>query len=114
MKRRDHLDYLQDILESIDDVQSFVAGMSYEDFANDRKTVNAVIRSIEVIGESARAVPDSVKRKNPSIPWEKMVSMRNKLIHEYFGVDIEIIWQTIQEDISPLRDDIAELISKEE
>ena len=74
MKRRDHLDYLQDILESIDDIQSFIKGMSYEDFADDKKTVNAVIRSIEVIGESARTIPDSVKKENPSVPWEKIVA----------------------------------------
>ncbi len=113
MRRRDYLDYLQDILESIDDIQSFIKGMSYKSFAEDKKTVNAVIRSIEVIGESARTIPDSVKEENPLIPWEKMMSMRNKLIHEYFGVDLEIIWQTVQEDIPSLRDNVAELISKD-
>jgi uncharacterized protein with HEPN domain len=114
MKRRDHLDYLQDMLDSIDDIHGFIEGVSYQDFVADKKTINAVVRSIEVIGESAKAIPDLVKERNPSIPWEKMMSMRNKLIHEYFGIDLEIIWQTLQEDLPPLRDKIAELIQKEE
>lgn len=109
MKRRDYTDYLQDIVDAIDDIRAFIEGMSFQAFASDRKTVNAVIRSIEVIGESARNVPLAFRENNPGIPWDKMVGMRNKLIHEYFGVDLEIIWQTINEDIPPLRELIAEL-----
>ena len=77
--------------------------MTFEDFAKDRKTINAVIRSFEVIGEAAKKIPKSIRDKHPSIPWKKMVGMRDKMIHEYFGVDIEIIWKTIKEDIPSLK-----------
>jgi len=77
--------------------------MDFEDFARDRKTINAVIRSIEVIGEAAKHIPKSIRDKYSSIPWRKMAGMRDKLIHEYFGVDIKILWKTIKKDIPPLQ-----------
>jgi len=103
MRKRDYRDYLKDIIDSIKDIESFTENMTFEDFAKDRKTINAVIRSFEVIGEAAKKIPKSIRDKHPSIPWKKMVGMRDKMIHEYFGVDIEIIWKTIKEDIPSLK-----------
>lgn len=104
MRKRDYRDYLQDILDSIKDIEDFTRNVDFEDFARDRKTINAVIRSIEVIGEAAKHIPKSIRDKYPSIPWRKMAGMRDKLIHEYFGVDIKIIlWKTIKKDIPPLK-----------
>jgi uncharacterized protein with HEPN domain len=109
MKKRDYRDYINDILESINDIENFVAGMNYEDFKEDRKTINATVRSIEIIGEASKKIFDSLKSKFPAIPWKEMVGMRNKLIHEYFGVDIDILWQTIKEDLSSLKPLIVEI-----
>ncbi|MEM3426367.1 MAG: DUF86 domain-containing protein [Thermoproteota archaeon] len=84
--------------------------MSFEDFANDKKTINAVIRSIEVIGEAAKKIPMSIRGKYPNIPWRKMSGMRDKMIHEYSGVDIEILWKTIKEDVPPLENTIRKVL----
>jgi len=103
MKKRDYKDYLQDIVDSVDDIKSFTENMTFEDFATDRKTINAVIRSIEVIGEATKRIPKSIRGKYPSIPWKKMAGMRDKLIHEYSGVDVGILWKTVKEDIPSLK-----------
>jgi uncharacterized protein with HEPN domain len=76
--------------------------MSFEDFAADRKTTNAVIRSLEIIGEAAKKIPSEIRRQYPLIPWNEIAGMRDKLIHEYFGVDLEIVWETIQNDLNEL------------
>lgn len=102
MKKRDYRDYIKDILISTDEINSFIEGMDFNDFAKDKKTINAVVRSIEVIGEAAKNIPAALRHKYPDIPWKKMSGMRDKLIHEYFGVDIEILWKTAKEDLPAL------------
>ncbi|MEM4616680.1 MAG: DUF86 domain-containing protein [Archaeoglobaceae archaeon] len=101
--RREFLDYVEDIVEAMKDAMSFVEGMDYEDFAKDKRTAYAVIRAIEIIGEAVKKVPISVRKRYPEIPWKEMAGMRDKVIHEYFGVDLRIIWKTVKEDIPNLR-----------
>ncbi|OHD63822.1 MAG: hypothetical protein A2176_11920 [Spirochaetes bacterium RBG_13_51_14] len=102
MKKREYRDFINDIIDSIHDIDQFIGDISYEEFVKDRKTINAVIRSIEIIGEAAKNIPDSVKDKNTAIPWKKMSGMRDKLIHGYFGIDYEILWKTVKDDLPPL------------
>jgi len=109
MNKKIYTDYIRDILNSIDEIETFVKEMSFEEFIQDKKTVNAVIRSLEVIGEAAKNIPELIRIKHVNIPWKKMAGMRDKLIHEYFGVNLEIIWQTIQEDIPQLEASIKKL-----
>ena len=104
-------DYLNDIRESIDDIAEFVAGMNFEEFANDKKTVKAVIRSLEVIGEAVNKLPQDIRGRYSESPWEEMVGMRNRLIHEYFGVDLHIVWQTIEEDLPSLKTNVRKMYS---
>ena len=73
--------------------------MTYEEFVKDRKTLNAVVRSIEIIGEASKQLPDPLKAKYPELPWKEITGMRNKLIHAYFGMDTETIWETIKDNI---------------
>jgi uncharacterized protein with HEPN domain len=113
VKKREYRDYLQDIYDAINDVATFIEGMTYEDFLKDKKTINAVIRSIEVIGEASKQLPKAVRDKNPSIPWKKISGMRNKVIHEYFGVDIEIVWKTARKQIPALKRKISSLLKHE-
>lgn len=82
-------------------------------FLSDKKTSNAVVRSLEVIGEASAKLPLRVREENAGIPRAAMIGMRNKLIHEYFGVDLDIVWVTITEDIPPLENQIARLLEAE-
>ncbi len=100
---RDWGDYLDDILESISEVKTFTRGHTYTSFIKDRRTVNAVIRSLEVMGEAAKRIPDEVRANHPEIPWKRMAGMRDKLIHEYAGIDLEMVWDVSQEELPPLK-----------
>lgn len=107
---RDYRDYLEDILTAIDETIEFTAGMSFEAFCADRKTINAVVRSLEVMGEAAKRIPDDLRAQAPDLPWKYMAAMRDKLIHEYFGVDLGIVWTVIQKELPPVRPEIARLV----
>jgi len=100
---RGTLDYLDDILDAVEKIEIFTRGMSYEEFSRDDKTVYAVTRALEVIGEAAKCIPRTVRENYPGNPWTEMAGMRDKLIHAYFGINRAIIWRTIRDDIPPLR-----------
>lgn len=100
---------LQDILDAIDRVSSYVEGMTYADFLFDRKTQDAVTRNIEIIGEAARSLSAQFKEEHPDIPWEEIVGMRNVIVHEYFGILPDVVWDVIQNELPPLRSQIAKL-----
>ena len=88
---REFLDSVDDMLDAIQKARSFCAGMTFKSFAKDDKTVYAVIHAIEIIGEAAKKVPPGVRKKYPSIPWRDITGMRDKLVHEYFGVDLQTV-----------------------
>lgn len=107
---KDYRDYIQDILDSIDEIYVFIGGMSREEFLNDSKTVKAVLRNLEIVGEAAKKTPPPLRDKYPDIPWKKMAGLRDKLIHEYFGVDLEIIWQLIKEELPGILHPVQEML----
>ena len=100
--KREFLDYVDDVADAMRKTQGFTGGMNYEEFSKDEKTVFAVIRAIEVIGEAAKKIPLSVRKRYPDVPWKEMAGMRDKLIHEYFGVNLRAVWDTVKGDIPNL------------
>jgi len=101
--KRDFRLYLNDIRESIEAIEQYVAGLTFDQFRNDRRTIDAVVRNLEIIGEASKSIPDDIKRSNPAVPWKEMAGMRDKLIHAYFGINLDTVWKTIQQRLPELR-----------
>lgn len=106
MPRRDANLRLHDITEAIDRIFDYTAAHSLESFAADRMAIDAVMRNLEVIGEAARHVDAETAARLGDVPWQDMRDLRNLLIHEYFGVSVAIIWETISRDLRPVREAI--------
>ncbi|HSQ48386.1 MAG TPA: DUF86 domain-containing protein [Candidatus Deferrimicrobiaceae bacterium] len=114
MKNRDYRDYLRDILTSVSDIENFVDNLTYDQFVNDRKTLNAVVRSIEIIGEASKNIPETIKTRYPELPWKQMAGMRDKLIHAYFGADSETIYKAAKTNIPQLKKPIQKILIEQE
>ena len=102
MPRRSWRLRAEDILQALETIHDYTRDMDRDDFIRDRRTVDAVLRNLIVIGEASRKVPAEVQQANPQIPWQEMSDMRNVVVHEYFGVSVPIIWDTVARDLPPL------------
>ena len=98
---------LDDIRQSIDRIEEYVRGMSFEDFSEDQKTIDAVTRNLEIIGEAANRLTDEFKEDHSDIEWYKIVGLRHRIVHEYFGVDLQIVWQILRTDLPALRESLS-------
>ena len=105
---------VNDILACIEKIKKYTADMTFEEFRNDQRTVDAVIRNFEIIGEAAGYIPESIQEKYPELAWLEMRGMRNIMIHEYFGVSLPIIWRTITHDLSMLADGLKQMLDGNE
>lgn len=112
MPPRDWLFRINDILDALSAVRKYVDGMTYEDFVSDRKTVDAVVRNLIIIGEAAVHIPDEICHSYQTMPWPDMRAMRNFVVHEYFGVSDKILWDTVQIDLPPLLPLLKEIADK--
>ncbi|GIW47701.1 MAG: DUF86 domain-containing protein [Deltaproteobacteria bacterium] len=110
--KRDVRLYVKDILEAILSIERFVEGMDFEEFREDDKTSSAVIRKFEIIGEAAKHIPEDLRQKYPDIPWKEMAGFRDKLIHFYFGIKYELVWNTIKMELPELKTKIEKVLSE--
>jgi uncharacterized protein with HEPN domain len=107
---RDYRVYLEDILEAIRKIREFTSGTSLASLSKDAKTLDAVIRNLEVIGEAVKRLPEEVKSQRPDVEWKKIAGLRDILIHEYFGINVEVVWDVIQHKLSGLEDAAKKLL----
>jgi uncharacterized protein with HEPN domain len=116
MKKKDRTYrlFLEDMLLAMNRVAEYINGLSFIEFKHDYKTVDAVIRNFEVIGEASKNMPKEIKDKYPLVPWDEMYLMRNKISHEYFGVDYEILWDVASNSLRENKSQIEEILNKEQ
>ena len=109
---KDHLDsdYIEDIVNSINSIENFVKGVTYNDFINNEMMYEAVIRKLGIIGEACNNLSKEIKDKHTEIPWREIIGMRNIIIHNYLGVDLKIIWTSIKKDVPEFKGFISKLI----
>ncbi len=112
--RRDSRVYLEDMLAAAEKIDAYVSGMAREDLKTDSKTLDAVVRNLEVIGEAAKNIPDATRQAHPEIAWRKMVGLRDILIHEYFGVDLEIVWDIVQHKLPELTEGLRRILQQQD
>ncbi|MBX9660189.1 MAG: DUF86 domain-containing protein [Nitrospiraceae bacterium] len=109
---RDFRVYLEDILSAIQKVKSYTSGLSLQDFLQDDKTFDAVVRNLEVIGEAAKHLPEEARKRTPGIDWKKIAGLRDILIHEYFGIDGEIVWDVVQHKLPTLETAVTLMLNE--
>lgn len=108
--RRHYRDFLEDIIENCDKSQKFTDGINFDEFVEDEKTYYATVRALEIIGEAIKYIPEEVKEKYFEIPWHKIIGFRNMVIHEYFGIDKEIVWNAARKNTIFLKEQILRII----
>ncbi len=110
--KRECFDYLQDILYAIEKAESFVGDMDYTAFEADEKTSFAAVRALEIVGEASKKIPPEMRQEYPDVPWREMAGMRDKLSHDYFGVNLKRVFETVRQDLPPLRASIQKIVEE--
>jgi hypothetical protein len=108
--RRNAKVFITDILEAIENIEMFTHEMTFEAFMKDKRTKDAVVRNLEIIGEAVKNIPESIKERYPDLDWKAVTGMRDKLIHEYFGVSLAIVWETVKGDLPPFKRMMEEIL----
>ena len=106
--------YLKDILAALDSIQAFTAGFDVAAFQEDDKTLSAVIRKFEIIGEAAKGLPEVIREQYPEVPWKEMAGVRDRLIHFYFWVDVPLVWKTIRRSLPELQRQVQQILEEQQ
>jgi len=112
MSKREWKLFIEDILESIRLIKNYVENMGFDDFKNDRKTIDAVVRNFEIIGEASRFIPDDTKEKYENVDWKGIVGLRNRIAHEYFDISLSIVWHIVTKELPTLEDQMKEILDQ--
>ena len=112
MSKRSTRLLLEDILDAIEKIVQYTCEMDYEAFVGDTKTFDAVVRNFEIIGEAANMLPDEIEERYPDVEWHRIIGLRDRLIHGYFGVDPSIVWQILRRDLEPFRISIYKILNE--
>jgi uncharacterized protein with HEPN domain len=102
--------FLEHILASVEVIEDYVDGKTFDDFSGDVKLQDAVMRRMEIVGEAAKNVPQEFKKEHPGMPWAEMAGMRDMLIHHYFGVSLRVVWDTAKENLPPLKEKVGKIL----
>ena len=109
--KRSTREFLLDIYQNIERAIDFVKDLNFDQFCQDQKTLYAVVRAIEIIGEAVKNIPDEIRAQYPKIPWSSVAKMRDRLAYQYFGINEKIVWDTVQNDLSELKPLIEEILN---
>ena len=109
-EKREYRDFLVDILNAVNDIEVFIKDIDFETFVNSREKIYATIYCLQIIGEAVKNLPEEIKEGYPEIPWRKVAGMRDRLIHGYFTVDFDKVWETIKRDLLPLKKTITKIL----
>jgi uncharacterized protein with HEPN domain len=110
MSKREWKLFVEDILESINLIEKYIEGVEEKDFNSDRKTIDAVVRNLEIIGEAAKYIPEDVKYKFSDVDWKGVLGLRNRIAHEYFGISVSIIWDIITKELPLLKEQMEKVL----
>jgi len=110
MSKREWKLFVEDMLESINLIEKYIEGVKEKDFNSDRKTIDAVVRNLEIIGEASKYIPEDVKYKFSDVDWKGVLGLRNRIAHEYFGISASIIWDIITKELPALKEQMDEVL----
>jgi uncharacterized protein with HEPN domain len=113
-EKRDNILFLEDILDALEKIENYTKNLSFTEFADNGMAVDAVIRNLEVIGEATKNVSEEIKEKYPEVEWKEAAGFRNVLIHDYFGIDLEAVWDTIKKNLLPFKKHILKVLKPEQ
>lgn len=113
MSERNWRLFIEDILESIELIEGYTANMQFDGFKKDRKTIDAVVRNFEIIGEASRSVPENIKQEYYEVDWKGIVGLRNRIAHEYFGINTSVIWHIIEKELAGLKAQMKQILEIE-
>ena len=113
-EKRDYVLFLEDILDALEKIENYTKNLSFTEFADNGMAVDAIIRNFEVIGEATKNVPEEIKEKYPEVEWKEAAGFRDVLIHDYFGIDLEAIWDTINKNLLFFKKHILKVLKSEQ